>query len=145
MEIQELTSEVEWRAAFPVMRELRTELTQSEFLRLREIMAREGYHLFAARDENGIVALAGIAVLTNLYYGRHVWVYDLVTASAERSKGYGNRLLSFIEEFARGDNCRCVALSSGLQRTDAHRFYEQRMSYNKTSYTFQKSLLEEPS
>ena len=141
MEVQELTSEDEWRAAFPVMRELRTELTLSEFLRLREIMAREGYRLFAARDENKIVALAGIAVLTNLYYGRYVWVYDLVTAGTARSKGYGNHLLSFIEVFARQENCDSVALSSGLQRIDAHRFYEQHMNYDQTSYCFRKSLL----
>jgi GNAT superfamily N-acetyltransferase len=140
MDIQELKSADEWRAAFPVMRELRPDLSEAEFLRLREIMARDGYRLFAARRENKIVALAGIAVLTNLAYGRHVWVYDLVTTGAARSQGYGQRLLDFIEELARRENCRCVALSSGLQRTDAHRFYEQRMKYNKTSFVFRKSL-----
>jgi GNAT superfamily N-acetyltransferase len=140
MNIQELKTENEWRAAFPVMRELRLDLSEAEFLRLREIMAREGYRLFAAYNENKIVALAGIAVLTNLAYGRHVWVYDLVTTGAARSQGHGSRLLSFIEELARRENCRCIALSSGLQRTDAHRFYEQRMEYDKTSFVFQKSL-----
>ncbi|TFB12835.1 GNAT family N-acetyltransferase, partial [Filobacillus milosensis] len=32
------------------------------------------------------------------------------------------------------------ALSSGLQRTDAHRFYEDRMDYDKVSYVFKSSL-----
>jgi len=140
MEITELKSEEEWREAFPVMNELRLELAEAEFLQLRESMARDGYRLFAARDENQIIALAGFAILTNLYYGRHAWVYDLVTAGAARSQGYGERLLSFVEEFARRENCSCVALSSGLQRTDAHRFYAQRMEYNKTSFCFQKPL-----
>jgi GNAT superfamily N-acetyltransferase len=124
MQIQELNSEEEWRAAFPAMRELRFDLSEAEFLRLREVMAREDYRLFAARHKNKIVALAGIAILTNLYYGRHVWAHDLVTASAARLRGHGQSLLSFIEELARREDCRCIALSSGLQRSDAHRFYE---------------------
>lgn len=140
MQIQELTTEDEWRAAFPVMRELRTELTLPEFLQAREIMAREGYRLFAGRGKSGLVALAGIAILTNLYYGRHVWVYDLVTAAAARSQGHGRHLLGFVEEWARRENCRCVALSSGLQRRDAHRFYEQHLEYDRTSFVFRKLL-----
>lgn len=141
MEIQELKSEDELREAFPVMRELRSKVDEREYFRLLEHMVKEGYHLFALRDSGVIVALAGVAVLTNLSYGRHVWVYDLVTTSNARSKGYGRRLLEFVEEFAHQENCKVVALSSGLERTSAHRFYEKHMNYEKPSYVFKKSLL----
>lgn len=104
-------------------------------------MAKEGYRLFSLRDLGVIVALAGIVILTNFSYGRYVWVYDLVTASNARSKGYGKRLLEFIEEFSRCENCKVVALSSRLERTDAHRFYQQHMNYDKPSYIFKKTLL----
>lgn len=140
MEIQELKSEDELREAFPVMRELRGKVDEQEYFRLIEHMVKEGYRLFALRDSGVIVALAGVAVLTNLSYGRYVWVYDLVTTSNARSKGYGRRLLEFVEEFAHQENCKVVALSSGLERTDAHRFYEH-MNYEKPSYVFKKSLL----
>jgi hypothetical protein len=32
------------------------------------------------------------------------------------------------------------ALSSGLQRADAHRYYERRMRYERLSFVFGKSL-----
>ena len=54
---------------------------------------RRATGLLAVRDDGAIKALAGIAHLTNLYYGRHIWVYDLITTAAERSKGYGAALL----------------------------------------------------
>lgn len=76
MEIQELKSEDEWCAAFSVMQELRFDLPEAEFLRLRKIMSHESYRLFAVHKENAFVALAGFAVLTNLVYGRHIWVYE---------------------------------------------------------------------
>jgi GNAT superfamily N-acetyltransferase len=141
MKIEELQTREEWREAFPVMRELRTTLNEQAYLDLFSNMVREGYRLFALRDSGVIVSLAGIAILTNFSYGRYVWVHDLVTTSRVRSKGYGSRLLEFVEEVARRENCRVVALSSGLERTDAHRFYQKQMNYDKTSYVFKKTLL----
>ncbi|NDJ59896.1 MAG: GNAT family N-acetyltransferase, partial [Chloroflexi bacterium] len=100
------------------------------------------YRLFAVRagDDNAIVALAGLEVMTNLYHLRHVWVYDLVTTEAARSHGYGAALMRYIEEFARTQGCDGVAMSSGLQRADAHRFYSDVVKMNRTGYTFYKIL-----
>ncbi len=33
-----------------------------------------------------------------------------------------------------------VALSSALHRTDAHRFYEKHMGYDKVGYSFTKRI-----
>lgn len=140
--IAEIRTEAERREAFPVMRELRPHLDEAAFLRLLSEMEPEGYRLFALRDGGRIVALAGVAVCTNLYHGRHVWVYDLVTAGAARSKGHGARLLAFVEDFARENGCDTVALSSGFARADAHRFYE-REGYKKTSFVFLKPQTEQ--
>ena len=141
MRIDELTSEAEWREAFPVMRELRTHLDEATFLDLMRAMEPEGYRLLAARDDTGVIrALAGIAALTNLYYGRHIWVYELITTASERSRGYGKTLLDYVDALARDLGCDTVALASGLQRADAHRFYEQKMGMQRTAYTFQKAI-----
>jgi GNAT superfamily N-acetyltransferase len=140
LDVIELVTEDQWREAFPVMHELRTHLDEVSFIALLREMAPQGYRLLAVRDEGAIKALAGIARLTNLYYGRHIWVYDLITTAAARSRGYGEALLGHVERMARELDCDTVALASGLQRLDAHRFYEQRMGYSRTAYTFQKSL-----
>ncbi|WP_329610031.1 GNAT family N-acetyltransferase [Microaerobacter geothermalis] len=64
-----------------------------------------------------------------MIHGRHVWVYDLVTHSDYRSKGYGEKLLEFIHKWGEENGCKTVALSSGVERRDAHRFYEKKMGY----------------
>ena len=140
IEIQELTSLEGWKEAFPVMQELRPRLDESAYLHLIQQMTQEGYRMFVLRESGVIVSLAGIAILTNLYYDRHIWVYDLVTASHTRSQGYGQQLLGFIEDLGKQAGCKLIALSSGAKRTDAHRFYQQRMNYTQTSYVFQKEL-----
>nr|WP_078430871.1 GNAT family N-acetyltransferase [Alkalihalobacterium alkalinitrilicum] len=138
--IRELTTENEWREAFEIMKELRTELSEVEFLQLREEMQSQGYKLYALCDSEKIVAVTGFIVLTNLYSGKHVWVNDLVSTATERSKGYGKILLEFVERWAIEKNCSNIALSSGIQRTDAHRFYEEKMGYDKPSFVFKKSI-----
>jgi GNAT superfamily N-acetyltransferase len=140
MEIVELRSEIELREAFPVMRELRTHLDEARYLALLRVMMPRGYRLLAVRDSGRIVALAGIEVMTNLYNDRHVWVYDLVTTAGERSRGHGRRLLTHVEQLGRSEGCTMIALSSGLQRLDAHRFYERHMGFEPVSYSFNKRL-----
>lgn len=137
-EIRQLSAEHEVREAFPVMNQLRTHLSEDLFYELFLQMEKEGYTLFANYKEDRVVALAGFAILTNLYDGKHVYLYDLITDSKERSKGYGEELLAFLESFALQNNCNCVALSSNVNRVDAHRFYEERMHYEKPSYVFKK-------
>jgi GNAT superfamily N-acetyltransferase len=140
--IEEILTPTGLREAFPVMRELRTTLTEAEFVRRVEAQRESGgYRLFALRADDGqIVALAGAAVQENLYAGRHLWLYDLVTASAFRSQGYGRTLLTFLEDFARQQGCERLGLVSGVQRTDAHRFYEEHLGYQRTCYQFEKKL-----
>lgn len=141
MRVVELRGRDELRRAWPVMRELRGHLSEERWLELMTAMEPEGYRLLALEDDDGAVqALAGIRVATNLYYGKHVWVDELVTAPAARSSGRGRALLGHVEELALSEECEVVGLSSGIKRVDAHRFYEQHMGYDKASFTFTKQV-----
>jgi GNAT superfamily N-acetyltransferase len=54
---------------------------------------------------------------------RKLYVDDLVTDGAHRSRGVGTALLAELERRAAACGCRVIELDSGHQRTDAHRFY----------------------
>lgn len=139
--IKELTTKEEMSAAFPVMNQLRTHLDETAYLALiEEARQQDSYRLFALYENNEIVALTGFKPMITLYYGRFVWVSDLVTDQGKRSEGYGEKLLEFVHDWALKEGYGRVALSSGLKRTDAHRFYEEKMDYDKVSYVFKKEL-----
>jgi GNAT superfamily N-acetyltransferase len=139
-QIQELETEEEWLDAFPVMSQLRTHLDVNSYLNYLREMTDDGYRLFAASVDGEIVSLVGIGIQVNMYYGRHVWVYELVTDDDYRSEGHGLELLSFVEEWAEERDCELVALSSGLQRENAHRFYEERVGMKRASYVYKQPL-----
>lgn len=141
MKVVELTGHDDFRRAWPVMRELRDHLDEERWIELADVMVLDGYRLLSLQGDDGAIeALAGFRVATNLYYGKHVWVYDLVTTGGSTSKGHGRLLLGAVEDVAAAEGCELVALSSGLQRTDAHRFYEEAMAYDKVSYCFTKPV-----
>ncbi|HHT7191417.1 TPA: GNAT family N-acetyltransferase, partial [Bacillus cereus] len=131
MNVKEVVTEEQLQEALPVLQQLRTKLSKEEASSLFRKMKEENYKLFSLRNEDGeIVSLAGVAICTNFYNKKHVFVYDLVTAEAHRSKGYGNSLLSYIEGWGKENGCESIGLTSAFPRIDAHRFYE-REGYDK--------------
>ncbi len=141
--IKEMRTKEELLEAFQIMRELRNHLNQEKYLALvEEAREKDMYRIYALYAQNQMVAVIGFKPMITLYYGRFVWVCDLVTSEQQRSKGYGEKLLSYVEEWARENGYESVALSSGLKREEAHRFYEEKMSYNQVSYVFKKKLKE---
>jgi len=140
LEIVELCSAAQRREALPILRELYPSLDEDRYARLLEEMVADGYRQFAVRHEAGeLVAVAGAAVHANLYYGRHLYLYDLVVTEGARSKGYAKLLLDHVEGIARREGCETAALACGLEREGAMRLYERR-GYEKPSYAMRKSL-----
>lgn len=140
MNIREVKTEAQLHEVLPVLQQLRTALSKEEVSSLFQQMKEENYKLFSlCNNEDEVVSLAGVAVCTNFYNKKHVFVYDLVTAEAHRSKGYGKVLLSYIEKWGREKGCSSIVLTSAFSRVDAHRFYE-REGYDKVSYSFHKEL-----
>lgn len=138
--VREILNKEDLLKAFAVIKQLRTHLIEEKYLNLVEDMKKEGYKMFTLNVGEEVTAVVGFIKLTNLYYGKHVWVNDLVTDVNQRGKGYGEILLSFVNEWAKENGCEVVALSSGLDRVEAHKFYEGKMEFDKTSYVFKKQL-----
>lgn len=140
--IEELKSQEEILKTYPIMQQLRTHLDEQAYLDLvMEAKEKDMYRLFSLYDQGEIVAVIGFKPMITLYYGRFVWVCDLVVDHNKRSRGYGEKLLSYVDDWANENEYENIALSSGLQRESAHRFYEEKMAYDKVSYVFKKTLL----
>ena len=124
MEIVELPPGAERLAAvYPVMNELRTDLSEQQFHELYEAGHPDGYRVVGLFDGDECRACAGYRILTNFVNGRHIYVDDLVTAERWRSHGYGRLLNKYITELGRNEGCSSVQLDSNTQRRKAHRFY----------------------
>jgi len=123
MEIEPAETDEAILACYDVMAELRPHVTRPEFLATVRAMQKDGLRLASLRDGDRVVAVAGYRLSTNLFCGRHLYVDDLVTAEAARSKGHGKALLAWLRARAVAEDCEVFHLDSGVQRKRAHQFY----------------------
>lgn len=122
-EVRIASSDADIVGCLPVMRQLRPHLEEAEFLgRVRRQMAA-GYRLACLEEGGKVVAVAGYRFNETLFLGRYLYVDDLVTDAERRSRGHGRRLFAWLVDLARREGCSHLELDSGVQRTDAHRFY----------------------
>jgi GNAT superfamily N-acetyltransferase len=140
MRIRDAETADDLRRCHPVMAELRPHVGPAELAgRVRRQMETDGYRLALLEDGGEVRAVAGFRFGECLAWGRFLYVDDLVTADAHRSKGYGKALLDWLAERAREKGCEQLHLDSGVQRFAAHRFYlRQRMDI--TSHHFAMRL-----
>jgi len=110
---------------YPVMVQLRPHIRPEDFAILVRAQMENGYQLACLSDDQDVLAVAGFRVLTNLAWGKFLYVDDLVTDIKSRSKGVGKKLLHWLGEEAKNRGCVELHLDSGIQRKDAHRFYER--------------------
>jgi GNAT superfamily N-acetyltransferase len=108
---------------YEVMAELRPHVAREAFLPAVRAMQKDGLRIACIREGGRVVAVAGYRVSTNLFCGRHLYVDDLVTAAAARSKGHGKALLAWLRARAVAEDCEVFHLDSGVQRKRAHQFY----------------------
>jgi GNAT superfamily N-acetyltransferase len=136
MEIVELApGDDRLKTVYPVVRELRTSLSDDQLAERYAAGYEDGYRLAGLFEESQCLAAAGYRIVTNFVSGRHLYVDDLVTAQRCRSQGYGRRLNDYLVDLARRQRCTSVQLDSNVRRHEAHRFYF-RERYTISSFHF---------
>ena len=125
MTVRLAESDQEIAACFPVMHQLRPHLAAAWFLSRVRSQEQAGYRLAYVEANGRPVAVAGFRILETLVSGRFLNVEDLVTLDTERSKGHGAELLRWLVRRGEAESCEHLELDSGVQREDAHRFYER--------------------
>jgi ribosomal protein S18 acetylase RimI-like enzyme len=122
--LRDVTEESDVRRCFPLMAQLRPHLASvDEFVERWRRQTASDYRLVVLFEDEEVVALAGFRVQENLVHGRFLYVDDLVTDSAKRSRGYGERLMQHLREQARELECRKLVLDTPLSNALGHRFY----------------------
>jgi GNAT superfamily N-acetyltransferase len=137
MQIREITLK-ELDIAYEVIKELRN-LSYDEFEDLIYEMRHQEYKILGLFERGELQTYAGVCIASNLYHKKHLYIYDLVTKASARSQKFGAEMLIYLEDYAKIFQCQKIVLSSGLQRKDAHHFYEKN-GFEATSFLFVKTL-----
>lgn len=119
----DLAAHADWLAASETLhRQLRPDLPADYADYMRRMFA-EGAEMVIAVEGPAVRAIAVYRCHLTTFQGRRFYIDDLVADQAERSRGFGGRLLDWCEARARDRGCGALALESGVQRQRAHNFY----------------------
>jgi len=131
--------EPDWfEKAESVHRQLRTALPADYRGKMQRVFAG-GARMCVAVAEDDVAGVAVYRVYENTFTGRQLYVDDLVTDERRRSSGVGRALVGYLERKARAADLENLALDSGTQRQQAHKFYF-REGMVVTSFHFGKKL-----
>ena len=125
-------------AAENVHRQLRPHLPADYRGRLEQVFA-SGAEMAVALDGGRVAGVTVFRVIEKTFSGRELYCDDLVTDEALRSKGAGKAMIAYMERVARERGCDALALDSGCQRQQAHKFYF-REGLVVAAFHFTKSL-----
>lgn len=122
--IEKINTTEEIRLCYKVVKQLRPHLVdEASFLEQVERQLTQGYQLVACLEDGKVQACIGFRFLEFLAWRKVLYIDDLITDAEARRNGCGTRLLEWVIELAKKENCDQVHLDSGPQRYDAHRLY----------------------
>ena len=115
--------ELEWLTqSEAVHRQLRPQLPADYVGRMRKVFAGGADMAVCVRD-NKVCGITVFRILEKTHNGRELYCDDLVCDETLRSTGVGHALIVYMEQVANERDCDCLALDSGTQRQQAHKFY----------------------
>lgn len=139
--MKELILENEILNVFFLIKQLRKNLTQKEFLaKVLQAQKEAKYKLFAFEYEGRVVSLCGVMPFFVLYHSDCLYICDFVVDAAFRGRGFGEKFLKEVESWAKSNGYREIELSSSFFREQAHRFYIDKMCFDKSGFVFKKVL-----
>ena len=121
-----------------VHRQLRPHLPPDYAARMKQVFAG-GAEMAVAIRAGEVAGIAVFRVLEKTFSGRELYCDDLVTDAGRRSTGVGHALIAYMEKVGRERGCDVLALDSGTQRQQAHKFYF-REQMPITAFHFSKKL-----
>jgi GNAT superfamily N-acetyltransferase len=140
MTVKEIIDKNELETVFPIIKELRTHLSFSDFIFLYEQAKQsDDYKVVGIYQQASCVGVMGYRVLFDLVHGKHLYVDDLVTTQSVRPRGVGKKLLQFAEEEAKKLGCKGLRLCTGTENEAGKRFYE-REGWKFRSVAYKKQL-----
>jgi GNAT superfamily N-acetyltransferase len=131
MLIQLAESDAQILECFSTLSQLRPHIKREKFVAQVHRQKQNGYQIAFIKVDDRVIAVAGFFISESFAWGQSLYVSELIVDETMRSQKYGQRIFSWLTEYAKLYNCEQLHLDSSVQRFDAHRFYfQQRMKIN---------------
>ncbi len=110
---------------YRLVHQLSAHLTEADYEAMLKEMIPHNYFQVVAYQDGECVAVSGYWLATKLYCGKYLEIDNFVVDEKHRNSTIGARLLAWIENEARLQNCNLMMLDAYVENFPAHRFYHR--------------------
>lgn len=123
----------------PLLQKLNANLTDEILKERLQEMLQQNYKCVGVFDDENLVGISGIWLLTKYYVGKHIEPDNVYILDEYQGKGIGKMLFDYIFKYAKQNGCVSSELNCYLENEDGHKFWEK-LGYQKMAYHFSKKL-----
>ena len=126
-------------AIIPLLRLLNPALAATTLEQRLQEMVVEGYQCVGVYDNDELVGICGLWIMTKYYVGRYIEPDNMVIHPLYRSQGLGKKLMDWIDDYARSQGCVASELNCYLSNVAAQKFWKKE-GYEAIAFHYQKAL-----
>lgn len=123
----------------PLLRVLNEHIPEATLKDRLADMVTQGYQCAGMKLNEELIGICGMWIITKYYVGRHIEPDNVVILPEHRGRGFGKRLLAWVYEYGKSQNCIASELNCYLTNERGQVFWEQQ-GYKKIGYHYQKDL-----
>ena len=91
-----------------------------------EAIKRGDIKIFVVEENGKLIGMAELFIVPILRRGYHQGVVEtFVITETLRGRGIGSKLFQTIKDYCKRNNIKVIKLTSSIELTDSHRFYEK--------------------
>lgn len=100
------------------------DLTKEEYaITVKEMMELSNFKMIGAFVDKKIIGISGYVISRMFYCAKFLRISNLIIDKEYRNKRIGTKMIYFLEEKARNNNCKHVILDSFIGNKKSHSLY----------------------
>ncbi len=108
--------------------------------RLNEMMEK-GYECLGIYDEEKLIGICGLWILTKYYIGRHIEPDNVMILPEYRNKGIGEQMMQWVYNYAKTKGCVASELNCYTLNEQGQKFWSNQQ-YQVIAFHYQKKFIE---
>jgi GNAT superfamily N-acetyltransferase len=137
--IIKLIKSTEIYSIIPLLKILNVNISEDTLKTRLDQMLNEGYQCVGAFENNNLVGICGLWILTKYYIGKHIEPDNMIIHPNYQNQNIGSKLMKWIDDFAKENACVASELNCYINNDKAHEFYKKQ-DYEVIALHFQKKF-----
>jgi len=123
----------------PLLRMLNDKITEETLQERLTEMVKNGYECMGAYDNDKLIGICGLWVLTKYYVGRHLEPDNVMILPEYRGKGIGEAMMESVYAYGRSKGCVASELNCYVTNSGGQKFWANE-GYKIIGFHYQRTL-----